>query len=341
MNRVNQIFHLLIFLSILLIYSGGFKAALAQDERGEKVVLAIHGGAGAMERGSMSAEREQAYRTKLEEALKTGYAVLQQNGSSLDAVEAAIQVLEESPLFNAGRGAVLTNEGTAELDASIMDGKTLTAGAVAGVKRVKSPIQLARMVMERSPHVMFAGEGAEVFAREQGLELVPNEYFRTEERVKQLQRMKESGAARFESEPFEKYGTVGAVALDEAGNLAAGTSTGGMMNKRFGRIGDSPIVGAGTYADNTTCAVSSTGHGEYFIRGVVAYRISALMQYGGLSLAESAAAVIHGTLTEMGGTGGVIALDREGNVAMPFNTTGMFRGYITESGETKVLIYRD
>lgn len=320
----------------------------AQVNPDSNVVLVIHGGAGSIQEGSIPPEREAAYREKLEEALRAGYDILSQGGSSLDAVESAIQILEESPLFNAGRGAVLTNEGTAELDASIMDGRTLQAGAVASIKHVKSPIELARLVMTESPHVLLVGEGAEVFAREQGVELVSNEYFLTQERLRQLERIKEESVREnrspdgyVEEEGIKKYGTVGAVALDRAGNLAAGTSTGGMMNKRFGRVGDSPIIGAGTYADNETCGVSATGHGEYFIRGVIAYDISALMRYSGLSLVEAAHTVIHEKLTGMGGTGGVIALDREGKVTMPFNTPGMFRGYIKEDGQIVVKFYRD
>lgn len=323
--------------------------SLMQDVRAQQqeqpIAFAIHGGAGTIVRGSMSAELEQEYRAKLTEALQAGYGVLQRNGSSLDAVETAIRILEDSPLFNAGKGAVLTNKGTAELDASIMDGRTRAAGAVARVTTVKNPITLARLVMEESPHVMLAGDGAEQFAVEHGLEIVPNEYFQTEQRRAQLRRIQEAeqqkSSGANEAGISSKFGTVGAVALDRMGNLAAGTSTGGMTNKRFGRVGDSPIIGAGTYADNETCAVSSTGHGEYFIRGVVAYDIAARMRYAGLSLAEASNAVIHGRLTEMGGTGGVIALDRQGNIAMPFNTEGMYRGYVDTKGNVVVEIYRE
>lgn len=311
--------------------------------------MAIHGGAGTLLPENMSEEQEQAYRAKLEEALRTGHAVLDEGGSSQEAVVAAIGILEESELFNAGKGAVFTSEATVELDASIMDGATRQAGAVGGVKTVKSPIRLAQAVMLHSPHVMMVGAGAEAFAQEQGLEQVPNEYFHTErrrqalERVQQREREQETSGQLLElSEADEyKFGTVGAVALDQQGNLAAGTSTGGMTNKRWGRIGDSPIIGAGTYADNETCAVSATGHGEFFIRGVVAYDIAAMMRYTGLGLTEAANAVIHGRLTEMGGTGGIIAMDREGNIAMPFNTTGMYRGHIDAEGNVVVQIFRD
>ena len=346
----------------------------AQHHGDNPIVIAIHGGAGTIRRGSMTPEMEQAYRAKLEEALRAGYAVLQQGGTSLDAVVAAIVILEDSPLFNAGKGAVFTNAGTNELDSSIMDGATLRAGAVAGVKTVKNPIRLARAVMEKSPHVMMAGAGAEAFAAEQGLEIVDPSYFFTEARWEALQRAKaqeaerpvlrdeEEGAAETDAGARSlgaaggtpeagardvafpddyKFGTVGAVALDRYGNLAAGTSTGGMTNKRWGRIGDSPIIGAGTYASNESCAVSATGHGEFFIRNVVAYDICARMRYLGLSLQEAADQVVMQRLVEQGGEGGVIAIDRQGNIAMPFNTEGMYRGYIDRDGNLVVEIYKD
>ena len=310
----------------------------------------IHGGAGTIERSRMTPEREKAYRDKLSEALLSGFGVLQKGGGSLDAVVAAITLLEDSPLFNAGKGAVFTSAGTNELDSSIMDGRTLKAGAAAGLKRVKNPILLARLVMEQSPHVMMTGEGAEVFASQKGVELVDPKYFHTEERWQQLQRIKEAEKnpppkrSKLEREalPFDehKFGTVGAVSLDRAGNLGAGTSTGGMTNKRFGRVGDSPIVGAGTYADNETCAVSCTGDGEYFIRSVVAHDISARMRYGGKTVEQAAAAAIE-KVGKIGGTGGLIALDRRGNFAMPFNTSGMYRGWIGPAGQPHVLIYKD
>ncbi len=321
----------------------------AQDR---PVAIAIHGGAGTILRSEMTEEMEADYRAALEEALRAGYDVLNAGGSSLDAVVAAVQVMEESPLFNAGRGAVFTNEETIELDASIMDGRTRDAGAVASIMQVRSPIALARLVMEKSPHVMLTGEGAEDFARGQGVEMVPNEYFRTPRRLDQVRRMKAADAptgsvsfpdeADAHSDPFDrKHGTVGAVALDRDGNLAAATSTGGMSNKKFGRVGDSPIIGAGTYADNATCAVSATGHGEYFIRGVIAYDIAAMMRYANLGVSEAASAVIHGKLTDMGATGGVIAMDANGDVAMPFNTPGMYRGMIGTDGEMDIRFYRD
>jgi beta-aspartyl-peptidase (threonine type) len=299
----------------------------------------------------MTPERERAYRSAIQTALNTGYDVLLEGGTSVDAIVAAIQTMEESPLFNAGVGAVFTNKRTVELDASIMDGSGLRAGAIAAVSRVRSPIALARTVMDRSVHVMMVGEGAEEFAEENGLELVDNEYFYTQRRLLQLERVQEReragevGAVVGSEDPIEgideKFGTVGAVALDRNGNLAAGTSTGGMTNKRYGRVGDSPIIGAGTYADNRSCAVSATGHGEYFIRGTVAHDVCATVRYTGDSLEEAAARVIHESLNEMGGTGGVIAMDSDGSITMPFNTAGMYRGYIDIHGDILIAIYRE
>ena len=280
----------------------------------------------------MSTEKEAEYISKLTAALKTGYAILENGGSGLDAVEATIKVMEDSPLFNAGKGAVFTGAGTNELDASIMDGATLQGGAVAGVKTVKNPISAARKVMEKTWHVLLAGEGADAFAKEQGLDIVDNSYFHTEHRFKSLIKAKEK--------EMEKHGTVGCVALDKKGNLAAGTSTGGLTNKRWGRVGDSPIIGAGTYASNETCAVSATGQGEYFIRGSVAFDIAAQMDYEKKSVQTAAQAVID-KLTERGGTGGVIVMDRKGNIAMPFNTEGMYRGFYLNDGELTVKIYKD
>ena len=294
--------------------------------------LVIHGGAGTITRENMSTEKEAEYISKLTAALKTGYAILENGGSGLDAVEATIKVMEDSPLFNAGKGAVFTGAGTNELDASIMDGATLQGGAVAGVKTVKNPISAARKVMEKTGHVLLAGEGADAFAKEQGLDIVDNSYFHTEHRFKSLIKAKEK--------EMEKHGTVGCVALDKKGNLAAGTSTGGLTNKRWGRVGDSPIIGAGTYASNETCAVSATGQGEYFIRGSVAFDIAAQMDYEKKSVQTAAQAVID-KLTERGGTGGVIVMDRKGNIAMPFNTEGMYRGFYLNDGELTVKIYKD
>ena len=309
--------------------------------------IVIHGGAGTITREEMTPEKEAEYRSALQRALEAGHEVLQDGGSSLDAVTAALTVLEDSPLFNAGKGAVFTSEGTVELDASIMDGQTRNAGALTGVKHVRNPILLARTIMENSPHVMMAGDGAETFARDQGFERVPNDYFYTERRREQLEeaqaKMDDPTGSTGTPDRAHKFGTVGAVALDQNGNLAAGTSTGGMTNKRFGRVGDSPIVGAGTYANNETCGVSATGHGEYFMRGVVAHDVAARMQYGGMSVQEAAQSVVMDELPSIGegGTGGVIALDAQGNIAMPFNTPGMYRGYVDVDGNLVVKIYSD
>ncbi len=311
-------------------------------------VLVIHGGAGTITRAEMTAEREAAYRAALTAALETGHRVLAGGGAALDAVEATIRLLEDSPLFNAGKGAVFTAAGRNELDASIMDGATGKAGAVAAVTTVKNPITAARAVMEQTWHVLLAADGAETFAREAGLELVDPSYFFTERRWQSLQREREKeGLAPLPGPPADRslaaeagHGTVGALALDAAGNLAAGTSTGGLTNKRFGRVGDSPILGAGTWADRR-CAASGTGQGEYFIRLTIARDVCARLEYLGLTLAEAADQVIHGALTEAGGTGGVIALDAAGNVAMPFNTEGMYRGWIGADGVAHVAIYGD
>lgn len=320
---------LLLFAAACLTIS----SSVAQETEAGKIMFVIHGGAGAIERGEMTPELEKEYRAKLTEALEAGYRILKEKGTSLDAVEAAIRLMEDSPLFNAGKGAVFTHAGKNELDASIMDGSNLKAGAVAGLKRIQNPISLARMVMEKSPHVMMATEGAEQFAKEQGVEFVPEKYFFTERRWKELEEKKKKEAA-------DGKGTVGAVALDAAGNLAAGTSTGGMVNKRFGRVGDSPIIGAGTYADNESCAVSATGDGEYFIRASVAHDIVALVRYKNLPVAEAAGAVLD-KVKRLGGTGGVIVLDRAGNFALPFNTAGMYRGHIGADGKAVVEIYKD
>jgi beta-aspartyl-peptidase (threonine type) len=313
----------------------------ANTERAD-YALVIHGGAGTIRRQDLSPEKEASIREKLNEALTVGENVLKGGGSALDAVEATIMVLENSPHFNAGKGAVFTNDGKNELDASFMDGKTQNSGAVAGVTNVKNPIRAARAVLEKSEHVMLAREGAEQFAKEQGLEIVDPSYFHTDSRWNSLQRAKqrEMGAV-FPVNPIDnKFGTVGCAALDQNGNLAAGTSTGGMTNKRYGRIGDAPVIGAGTYANNNTCALSSTGHGEYFIRYVVAYDISAIMEYGHKPFQEAADYVINDKLKKAGGSGGVIGVDKYGNVAMPFNTEGMYRGYV-KPDKREVLIYKD
>ncbi|MDC1227084.1 isoaspartyl peptidase/L-asparaginase [Algibacter sp.] len=308
--------------------------------------IIIHGGAGSIRRDNMSEEKETEYRQKLEEAIRVGYIILENGGTSLDAVQNTINILEDSPLFNAGKGAVFTHEGVNEHDASIMEGKTLNAGASAGTKTVKNPINLARAVMDNSPHVMLSREGAETFAAEQGLEIVEPSYFSTEKKLKSLKRVKASEnnkVASFYDADLQdsKFGTVGCAALDKHGNLAAGTSTGGMTNKRWGRIGDSPIIGAGTYANNNTCAVSSTGWGEFFIRGMVAHDISALMEYKGLTLKEAANLVIQKKLPELGGDGGIVAIDKNGNMVMEFNTQGMFRATMNDKGELYIGMFKD
>ena len=299
--------------------------------------IAIHGGAGAMPRAALSAQREQLYRAGLAAALDGGYALLAGGGSSLDAVAAAVRVLEDDPLFNAGHGAALTRDGAAELDAAIMDGRQLRAGAVASVRHVKNPIDLARRVMEKSRHVLLVGAGAEEFALEEEFVLVPNHYFRTAERVEQL--LAEQRGERMSELLPTSRGTVGAVALDGAGNLAAATSTGGMTNKRPGRVGDSPIIGAGTYAKNGVCAVSATGHGEYFIRAVAAHHICDAVQYRGLTLQLAVREMLHDILASMGGDGGLIAAGQDGQLVMDFSSEGMFRGARDSSGRREIAIY--
>jgi beta-aspartyl-peptidase (threonine type) len=306
--------------------------------------MVIHGGAGTILRQNMTPEMEKAYIDTLTIALRTGYQILARGGSSLDAVEATIKVLEDCPLFNAGKGAVFTANGVNELDASIMDGKTLNAGAVAAVEHIRNPISLARLVMEKSPHVMMVGTGAEEFAKTQGVKLVPPYYFWTERRWRAYEREKareDSGKTGVVSEVGKKFGTVGAVALDKAGNLAAGTSTGGTDMKRYGRVGDSPIIGAGTYANNLSCAVSGTGDGEFFIRNNVAADICARVRYSGVSLRQAADDVVMKELVAQKGGGGVIAMDRKGNIATPFNTPGMYRGWVTSDGTITVKIYKE
>jgi beta-aspartyl-peptidase (threonine type) len=315
------------------------------------IAIAIHGGAGTIRKANMTDDMEKAYQEKLNEALQAGYTVLQDGGTSTEAVVAAIKIMEDSELFNAGKGAVFTSDGRNELDAAIMEGKNRNAGTVAGITTVKNPVTAAVAVMNNSPHVMMIGKGAEKFAAEQGLEIVDSTYFYTERRFQQLQKIRETEKQQLDHSenqgsldirfPDRKFGTVGCVALDASGNLAAATSTGGMTNKKYGRVGDVPIIGAGTYADNQTCAVSATGHGEYFIRSVVAYDISALMKYKGMSVTEATDEVVNHKLVEMEGSGGVIAIDGKGNIAMPFNTSGMYRGAIDVSGKMYIGIYGD
>ncbi len=311
----------------------------AADGDPPMISIAIHGGAGVISRASLSEEAERAYRADLGRALDAGYALLEAGGTSLDAVVAAVKILEDSPYFNAGHGSVFSHAGINELDAAIMDGATQKAGAIAGVRHIRNPIELARMVMERTPHVLLSGEGAEEFALEQGVTLVPGSYFYTERRWKQLEEAQRNDKLASAEEDIAFFSTVGAVARDKNGNLAAATSTGGMTNKRWGRIGDSPIIGAGTYADNATCAVSATGSGEYFIRAVVAHEICARVRLSGVTAAAAAKDVIHGKLKDLGGDGGVIVVDSQGVLSLEFNTEGMFRGARDSGGRREISIY--
>jgi len=331
-------------------------AQVTPQKLSNKYVLVIHGGAGTIVKSQMSPERENAYKAALDKALQTGNAILKSGGTALDAVEATVRSMEDDPLFNAGKGAVFTNEGKNELDAAIMNGKTLEAGSVAGVTIIRNPITAARAVMEESPHVMMTGAGAEKFAKQQGLEIVDPSYFYTEERWKSLQKAKQQDSLKmyldhadttnrgmlkqWENKDY-KYGTVGAVALDRYGNLAAATSTGGMTNKKFGRVGDAPIIGAGTYANNNTVAISGTGWGEYFIRLVMAKSISDMMEFGKMKLNVAADEMVMKKLPALGGDGGLIAVDKQGNIAMPFCTEGMYRGYIKNTGEKVIKIYKE
>lgn len=329
---MNRLIRLLSPLCLLYMTIGAAETTTASEP-----VIAIHGGAGTMTREELTPEQRAAYQAALSDALRAGYRVLQDGGAALDAVTAAIVKMEDSPLFNAGRGAVFTHDGNNELDASIMDGATLAAGAVGGVQGIKNPILLARRVMQSSPYVLLTGRGAEEFARREDIETRPPAYFHTEKRWKQLEEMRRQDLGSAPS--HTRMGTVGAVALDQGGNLAAGTSTGGMTNKRWGRLGDSPIIGAGTYANNASCAVSATGHGEYFIRATVAHDVCARVEYGRMTLREAAHHVVMQRLVALGGDGGIIALDTAGNVTMPFNTAGMYRGSIDREGHLFVAIF--
>ena len=306
--------------------------------------IVIHGGAGTILKENMTPELEKEYRKVLAEAVEVGHSILKAGGTSQEAVEKTIHVMEDSPLFNAGKGAVLTAEGYASLDASFMEGRTLNAGAISGVQHIKNPITTAIAVMEQSPHVMLSGKGADAFAASLGLDTVPNNYFITERRKNALKRVQEREDSKVSFyDPFirdSKYGTVGCVALDKAGNLAAGTSTGGMTNKKWDRIGDAPIIGAGTYANNNSCGVSATGWGEFFIRSVVAHDIAALVEYKGLDIKTAAKAVLQ-KVADLGGDGGVIVLDRQGNVAMEFNTAGMYRAHMDAQGKQTIRIYKN
>jgi len=337
----------ILFVSLILMVNNSFAQLTEQ-----RYVMAIHGGAGTILKKNMSPEKEAAYIAALTKALQTGYDALKAGKSGLDAVEATIHIMEDSPLFNAGKGSVFTHEGRNEMDAAIMNGKTLEAGAVAGVTTIRNPISAARAVMEKSEHVMMTGKGAEQFAKQAGLTIVDPKYFYTEDRWKGLQKALKEDSLKAQLDHGNKksmrlgsinidnkFGTVGCVALDKNGNLAAGTSTGGMTNKKFGRIGDSPIIGAGTYANNETAAVSCTGWGEFFIRAVVAHDISALMEYKNLSVADASQTVLN-KVAKLGGDGGLIAMDKNGHVAMPFNTEGMYRGTVTTDGKIEVKIYK-
>lgn len=312
-----------------------------------KYAIAIHGGAGTILKSHITDEMEKEYRKGLAQALEAGENMLQKGGTALDAVEIAVMSLEDHPLFNAGKGAVFTHEGLHEMDAAIMCGKTLRAGAVAGIKNVKNPVKLAKAVLQHSDHVFLCGAGAEEFARLQGIPFEDAAYFFTRQRYEQLLEIRDTGKIQLDHsvnedpDALKKFGTVGAVALDKQGNIAAATSTGGMTNKKFGRVGDSPVIGAGTYANNNTCAVSCTGHGEFFLCSVAAYDISCLMEYKGLSLQDACNLVVHEKLWKIGGEGGLVALDAAGNIAMVFNSEGMYRGMKKEGEELLVAIYKD
>jgi len=332
----------------ILILIGCDSSSENKPTQPEPFGIVIHGGAGTILRENMTAENEAAYRSVLAEAIKVGHKILENGGSSQEAVEKTIHVMEDSPLFNAGKGAVLTADETIELDASFMNGETLDAGAISGVRTIKHPISAAIKVMENSPHVMLSGKGADQFASEQGLEIVAPEYFYTDRRINALKRVKEAENKEQETTLLEqqfvknqRYGTVGCAALDKNGNLAAGTSTGGMTNKKWNRIGDAPIIGAGTYANNASCAISATGWGEFFIRSVVAYDISALMEYKGLTIQEAAKIVIHEKVAKLGGDGGVVGIDNQGNIAMEMNSPGMYRAHMDSKGNLSVKIYQD
>ena len=315
------------------------KSTTQNTEVENPIAIVIHGGAGNIYRKNISPEKEAEYRAKLDEAVSKGHEILNDGGTAMEAVQRTINILEDSPLFNAGKGAVFNHEGYNELDASIMDGKTQNAGAIAGVTRVKNPINLAYEVMENSKHVLLSGAGAQEFAEQRGIKLVDSAYFATPARLEALKRSQNKTALL--SWEDKKFGTVGCVALDKDGNIVAGTSTGGMTNKRWNRIGDVPIIGAGTYANNATCGVSSTGWGEYFIRLAVAHDISAQMMYKGVSLQEASEDVIMNKLENLGGDGGIIAVDKDGNISKVFNSTGMFRASIDKNGQKQINIFKD
>ena len=337
-------FLLILFFSFYRCQNSNNQKQLLENSQIKNFGIVIHGGAGTMSRKEMTKEMDSMYRNKLEEVIRVGYLILKNGGTSQEAVEKSINLLEDSPLFNAGKGAVLNSNGEIELDASFMNGKTLNAGAIVGVKTIKNPISAAIKVMENSPHVMFFGSGAEEFAMKEGLEIVDPNYFFTKKRIDELKRIKlDEKKSSFLNDELKsiKYGTVGCVALDKKGNLAAGTSTGGMTNKKWNRIGDVPIIGAGNYANNKTCAISATGWGEFFIRNVVAHDISALMEYKGLKISEASKIVINEKVAKLGGDGGVIGIDKNGNIAMEMNTNGMYRAHMNSKGDIVVKIYND
>jgi len=337
-------FLLILFFSFYRCQNSNNQKQLLENSQIKNFGIVIHGGAGTMSRKEMTKEMDSMYRNKLEEVIRVGYLILKNGGTSQEAVEKSINLLEDSPLFNAGKGAVLNSNGEIELDASFMNGKTLNAGAIVGVKTIKNPISAAIKVMENSPHVMFFGSGAEEFAMKEGLEIVDPNYFFTKKRIDELKRIKlDEKKSSFINDELKsiKYGTVGCVALDKKGNLAAGTSTGGMTNKKWNRIGDVPIIGAGNYANNKTCAISATGWGEFFIRNVVAHDISALMEYKGLKISEASKIVINEKVAKLGGDGGVIGIDKNGNIAMEMNTNGMYRAHMNSKGDIVVKIYND
>ena len=339
-----------LFIITGLLITGSLFSQQKSNAMNKNFAIVIHGGAGTILKENMTPELEKQYTDKLNEALKAGYDTLSRGGTSTDAVVVAIKVMEDSPLFNAGKGSVFTADGKNEMDAAIMDGKTLKAGAVAGVRTIKNPITVARCVMDKSQHVMMVGSGAEKFAKTCKCDTADAAYFFEQKRGDQLQKIKKTEKTELDHGSSikasdiefndKKFGTVGVAALDQFGNLAAGTSTGGMTNKKFGRVGDAPIIGAGTYANNKTCAVSCTGHGEFFIRATVAHDVSALMEYKGLSLEKAADEVVNKKLKEMGGEGGLVGIDVKGNITMPFNSAGMYRGYMKSDGKTEVLIYK-
>tara|TARA_R110001583_G_scaffold145635_2_gene297628 strand:- start:63441 stop:64496 length:1056 start_codon:yes stop_codon:yes gene_type:complete len=341
-----------LLVAILILYSCETTSNKKENNSTQKTLnsfaIVIHGGAGGIKRAYFTEEQQKAYSLKLQEALEAGYAILENGGISLDAIQAAINIMEDSPLFNAGKGAVYNSEGNQEMDAAIMDGKTLNAGAIAGVNHIKNPILAARIVMDSSKHVLLSGKGAEIMAAKYGIEMVDSSYFFTEKRMNQLKKIQGKDKTQLDHTAYlikneliddHKYGTVGAVAIDKNGNIAAGTSTGGMTNKKYGRIGDVPVIGAGTYANNLTCGISATGTGEYFIRTVAAHEVSSLILHKNLSPKKALNEVLFNQIEPLGGKGGMILIDKNGDVYWDFNSTGMFRAYKKSNGESKVEMF--